>query len=134
VSDTKIIPAGELVLLTLGDYSDYSALSIVRARVDLDLLALMTAFQEATGLVVGPLSADSTAYRFFGWLAGGGYVEIQPPYFEWHIGLHVAHRALQPTIKDGRVWIGIESAPVFQTCTQCGVVLPCLAHGGESRL
>lgn len=71
--------AGELILLSSGDYSDYGICGIFRALVDMDIGALATEYYEQC-----PMKSASES-GFAGWLIKLGHIE-DVDYDEVHCG------------------------------------------------
>jgi hypothetical protein len=83
MSDMAIIPAGFLLTVTTGCYSDYSVSGVFRAKADIDAAGL-----RAEWLSDHPEQAEDYAFdesAFLGWIARRGLIEPMDC-FEWHLG------------------------------------------------
>lgn len=76
------IPAGSLLTVSSGTYSDYSITGVFRAKADIDAAALLDEW-----LRLHPEQAKEYRFReheFMGWVARKDLLEAIPC-FEWHI-------------------------------------------------
>ena len=78
-----VIPAGSLLTVSTGEYSDYGVWGVFRALKDIDAQAL-----RAQWLADHPDQAARYAFddrAFFAWVCVQGIVEAVPS-AEWHLG------------------------------------------------
>ena len=73
------IEAGELFILTSGEYSDYGVVALLRAIVQIDLGLLMDEYAKV-------ITKDVTGYDLVRWLAIDKKVAEELPYAEARLG------------------------------------------------
>lgn len=81
-SKFETIPAGTLLTISTGCYSDYYVRGVFRACKDIDADALSKQW-----LTLHPEQSDGYRFReddFLAWLAVSGYLEDVPSW-EWHL-------------------------------------------------
>lgn len=79
------IPKGSIITTTVGEYSDYGVVAVVRALQDLNPKELRDRY-----LAEFPEENDPYAfeeYKFQNWLNKHGYVE-ELNHFKWHFGAY----------------------------------------------
>ena len=77
---THTIPAGTVVMLSDGSYSDYQWVCLARAKRDVDIQA---AARELAGVHGSPFYSND---KMIAWLVGpGGYFEELPRPCEWNV-------------------------------------------------
>lgn len=85
-----IIPAGTLVVLTWGEYSDYDMLALCRAETDIDTDALAQEFiamrKDAAADSDEYVSTRFSRFAFLKWLVVDKKVLSDQSYAEWHLG------------------------------------------------
>ena len=76
----KLIKKGELVLVTAGDYSDYSIQYAAEALIDIDIVAVQQAYLNVHKVVDG----NTDGYNLAAFLQSQGY--LKPRHIiEWHL-------------------------------------------------
>lgn len=76
------IPAGSMVVITEGAYSDYTVQNLYRAKVDIDANAMLRDY-----LIEHPDQRSDYTFdndKFMAWLATKDLLEPLP-YYEWHL-------------------------------------------------
>jgi hypothetical protein len=78
------IKTGQTVIVSEGEWSDYSILFIVRALVDVDVIALKEEW-----LSLHPEQREEyhfESYQFFAWVMSQGiFTPVSVDWLEWHI-------------------------------------------------
>ena len=78
-----VIPAGSLLTVSTGEYSDYSVWGVFRALKDIDAQALREQWLADHPEQTAPYQFNE--YKFFAWVASQGVVEAVPSAV-WHLG------------------------------------------------
>jgi hypothetical protein len=75
-----VIPAGSLLTISTGEYSDYNVAGVFRALADIDANALQDEWKEQHPGEGDKFDDDA----FLAWIAGRKLLEPVPS-FEWHL-------------------------------------------------
>ena len=78
-----IIKAGELVLLSAGEYSDYGGIALGRATADIDIEAIAREYADANA---PNTSRYFDEFKFAKWLVVDKRLIDEVSYKEWHLG------------------------------------------------
>ena len=89
-----IIKAGELVLLSAGEYSDYGGIALGRATADIDIEAIAREYADHN------TSRYFDEFKFAKWLVVDKRLIDEVSYKEWHLGCGYGKR-MDFSLSDG---------------------------------
>ena len=88
--ESYTIPAGTVVMLSKGSYSDYEWVCLARAKWDVDIQAVMRKWEVVCGSRFPSTSAT------IAWLVGrSGYFEELPRPMEWNVEYMTTRESLE---------------------------------------